>query len=31
MFNHLEYDAETLRDEFLRDQRAGTPVSIPHN
>jgi homoserine O-succinyltransferase/O-acetyltransferase len=31
MFNHLEYDAETLRDEFLRDQRAGRPVSIPHN
>jgi homoserine O-succinyltransferase len=29
MFNHLEYDAETLRDEFLRDRRAGKPVEIP--
>lgn len=31
MFNHLEYDAETLRDEFFRDQRAGKPVGIPRN
>jgi homoserine O-succinyltransferase len=29
MLNHLEYDAETLRDEFCRDQRAGKPVNIP--
>ena len=29
MFNHLEYDAETLRDEFLRDRRAGKPVDLP--
>ena len=29
MFNHLEYDAETLRDEFLRDRLAGKPVGIP--
>jgi hypothetical protein len=29
MFNHLEYDAETLRDEFLRDRRAGKPVDVP--
>jgi homoserine O-succinyltransferase len=29
MFNHLEYDAETLRNEFLRDQQAGKPVGIP--
>jgi len=29
MFNHLEYDAGTLRDEFLRDRRAGKPVDLP--
>ncbi|HSY86568.1 MAG TPA: homoserine O-succinyltransferase [Verrucomicrobiae bacterium] len=29
MFNHLEYDAETLRDEFLRDRGAGKPVDLP--
>jgi homoserine O-succinyltransferase len=31
MFNHLEYDAETLRDEFFRDQQAGKPVGIPRS
>ena len=31
MFNHLEYDAETLRDEFFRDRRAGKPVDIPRS
>jgi len=31
MFNHLEYDTETLRDEFLRDRQAGKPVEIPRN
>ncbi len=31
MFNHLEYDAGTLREEFLRDQLAGKPVAIPAN
>ena len=31
MFNHLEYDAETLRDEFLRDRRAGKPVELPRD
>jgi len=31
MFNHLEYDAETLREEFLRDRLAGRPVGIPSN
>ena len=29
MFNHLEYDAETLRDEFCRDRLAGRPIDIP--
>ena len=31
MFNHLEYDAETLREEFLRDRLAGRPVDVPSN
>jgi homoserine O-succinyltransferase len=31
MFNHLEYDTGTLAEEFLRDQRAGKPIAIPHN
>jgi homoserine O-succinyltransferase len=31
MFNHLEYDAGTLRDEFLRDRSAGKPARIPVN
>ena len=31
MFNHLEYDAGTLREEFLRDQLAGKPVAVPAN
>lgn len=30
MFNHLEYDADTLRREFLRDRAAGKPVPLPH-
>jgi homoserine O-succinyltransferase len=28
MFNHLEYDAGTLGEEFLRDRQAGTPAEI---
>ncbi len=31
MFNHLEYDALTLRDEFHRDRSAGKPAGIPVN
>lgn len=31
MFNHLEYDAETLRDEYLRDLAAERPVNQPRN
>lgn len=31
MFNHLEYDAETLRQEFFRDRLAGKSVGIPAN
>jgi homoserine O-succinyltransferase len=29
MFNHLEYDTETLRDEFQRDRLAGKQPPIP--
>jgi homoserine O-succinyltransferase len=31
MFNHIEYDTNTLADEFLRDRQAGKPVRIPFN
>jgi homoserine O-succinyltransferase/O-acetyltransferase len=31
MFNHLEYDTETLRDEFHRDRLAGRQPAIPAN
>jgi homoserine O-succinyltransferase/O-acetyltransferase len=31
MFNHLEYDAGTLRDEFDRDRQAGRLIAIPEN
>jgi homoserine O-succinyltransferase len=31
MFNHLEYDAETLGEEFRRDRLAGKPIDVPRN
>ena len=31
MFNHLEYDAETLGLEYVRDRDAGKPITIPQN
>lgn len=31
MFNHLEYDSTTLRDEYLRDLQAGGPITAPVN
>lgn len=31
MFNHLEYDAFTLRDEYERDMKKGLNPSIPFN
>lgn len=31
MFNHLEYDADTLKQEYDRDIAAGTPISVPAN
>ncbi|MEM7226954.1 MAG: homoserine O-succinyltransferase [Pseudomonadota bacterium] len=31
MFNHLEYDADTLKREYLRDIAAERPVELPKN
>lgn len=31
MFNHLEYDAGTLGEEFVRDRKAGLPAALPRN
>lgn len=31
MFNHLEYDAETLKKEYMRDIRQGLATALPHN
>ncbi|NBX67226.1 MAG: homoserine O-succinyltransferase [Proteobacteria bacterium] len=31
MFNHLEYDAETLAREYFRDREAGMDTALPHN
>lgn len=31
IFNHLEYDSETLKQEYDRDIANGTPVNIPIN
>ncbi len=31
MFNHLEYDAFTLKDEYLRDLKAGEEIDLPRN
>jgi homoserine O-succinyltransferase len=31
MFNHLEYDAGTLREEYLRDRMAGNSIALPRN
>jgi homoserine O-succinyltransferase/O-acetyltransferase len=31
MFNHLEYDAWSLRDEYLRDRLAGKPAGMPRD
>lgn len=31
MFNHLEYDASTLKAEYERDQVAGKTVALPQN
>lgn len=31
MFNHLEYDADTLSAEYFRDAKAGMNTALPHN
>jgi homoserine O-succinyltransferase len=31
MFNHLEYDSTTLKEEYERDKRAGGPILLPLN
>jgi homoserine O-succinyltransferase len=30
MFNHIEYDSTSLKDEYERDVVAGTPIEVPH-
>ncbi len=31
IFNHIEYDSTSLKEEFDRDIANGTPIEIPHN
>jgi len=31
IFNHLEYDRDTLKDEYDRDIASGTPINVPCN
>ncbi len=31
MFNHLEYDAETLKNEYMRDVKQGLTTALPYN
>ena len=31
IFNHFEYDSDTLKQEFDRDRAAGTPINVPLN
>ena len=31
VFNHIEYDSNSLGDEYFRDVQAGTAIEIPHN
>jgi len=31
IFNHIEYDSNTLADEYFRDVKVGAPTKIPHN
>ena len=30
MFNHIEYDSSSLKEEYDRDVAAGTPIAVPH-
>ncbi|MEM0922136.1 MAG: homoserine O-succinyltransferase [Pseudomonadota bacterium] len=31
IFNHLEYDSDTLKEEYDRDVAKGDPISVPNN
>ena len=31
IFNHFEYDSDTLKQEYDRDVEAGTPINVPMN
>lgn len=31
MFNHIEYDSNSLADEYFRDQAANKPIELPRN
>lgn len=31
IFNHIEYDSQSLANEYFRDLENGTPISIPQN
>jgi homoserine O-succinyltransferase len=31
IFNHFEYDSDTLKQEYDRDVTAGTPINVPQN
>lgn len=31
IFNHFEYDSDTLKQEYDRDVAAGTPINVPQN
>jgi homoserine O-succinyltransferase/O-acetyltransferase len=31
VFNHIEYDSNSLGDEYFRDVQAGTTIELPHN
>ena len=31
IFNHLEYDSDTLKQEYDRDLAAGAPIGVPHD
>ena len=30
IFNHIEYDSTSLKEEFERDRAAGKPIKVPH-
>lgn len=30
IFNHIEYDSNSLADEYFRDIKAGNPIEVPH-